>query len=186
MGLPIKNPGDELRADEWNSLVKLATSRYPLSGNDLTPFELKSDKEPGTEAAAYPIKSDGTADTEAETFDVYDQEGGKQWRALGSDTTGSDGARGFARMGSSGHLEIVSMLEQARMCYCTAKIASGSTLSAVDNVVSMDGGQSPVSGSSDELSVSGDFETDDGAAGIIVWDETNDVWRPLDFPCASE
>jgi hypothetical protein len=102
-------------------------------------------------------------------------------RALGYDDTADDqpGARGF--IDSTG--AVVSIQQQAKMCYCQAKISSGNTLAEVDNVVPMDGGQSPVTSSTETLSVSSGFTTNNDAYGIIVWDETADVWRPIDFPC---
>lgn len=72
---------------------------------------------------------------------------------------------------------------RARMCLCSAKIASGHTLETVDGITSMDGGWCPVAASTDTLSVASGFETDDNAAGVIVYDENSNNWRPLDFPC---
>jgi hypothetical protein len=149
------------------------------------PFELKADKTPGTEAAAYPIKSDGTADTEAETFDVYDQEGGKQWRALGSDTTGSDGARGFARMGSSGNLEIVSMLEQAMRVKgtVTAAVSEGDSTFYISSASATDGGQMPGLDQDNELEITNDgYKICSGATVKCELDVSDGTYHPYDAP----
>ena len=75
---------------------------------------------------------------------------------------------------------------RARMCLCSAKITSGTSLSEVDGITSMDHGWCPVESATDTLSVESGFETDDDAVGIIVYDAKNNNWRPLDFPCPSE
>jgi len=111
---------------------------------------------------------------------VYDQIG---FRSLGYDDTaeGQGGAILFVNENNS----VVSGQQQAKMVRCQAIITSGHTLDTVDNVEPMDGGQSPVTSSSATLTMtfSGTYETDNNAWGVATWDETNDVWRPLDFPC---
>jgi hypothetical protein len=72
---------------------------------------------------------------------------------------------------------------RARMCLCQAKISSGHTLATVDTITSMDGGWCPVASATDTLSVDSGFTTDDNAVGVIVYNETTNTWRPLDFPC---
>ena len=72
---------------------------------------------------------------------------------------------------------------RARMCLCQADPTSAPTLDKVDNITSMDGGWAPVAAAADELSVVSGFETDNNAVGVIVYDEKNDNWRALDFPC---
>jgi len=157
-----------------------------LGGDSLTPCELKDDMAPGgTDVEAYPMLADmSDADTSADTILVNDLPGGST-RALGRDTMGETegGAQGWYTAGPDGKNYFIPGKQQAKMCYCLAKIASGNTLSTVDNVVPMDGGQSPVASSSATLSVASGFETNDNAGGVIAWDETNSVWRPLDFPC---
>lgn len=72
---------------------------------------------------------------------------------------------------------------RARMCLCQADNTAGDTLDKVDTVTSMDGGWCPTAAATDELSVTSGFETDVNSVGVIVYDEKNNNWRPLDFPC---
>jgi hypothetical protein len=115
------------------------------------PFVLKGDIVPGTSGAdAYQQKDDGTADTAADTFIVFNQVQGRQWRALGEDTAGSGkGAAGLARMNSAGDYEIVQCQEVARSCMCQLTAAqTGSDASfSVDTITPRDGGQLPVANS---------------------------------------
>jgi hypothetical protein len=165
--------------------IAWAIVRLGPAASGLTPAILKDDCAPDdTDIAAYPVASDGTADEDADELTLDNTHPGN-FRGYGSDHTGFDTTTAAKVLYASinGKNQIVGGKGLAKMCYCQAKIASGNTLATVDNVVPMDGGHSPVASSSTELSVSSGFETDNNAYGIIAWDETNGVWRPLDFPC---
>lgn len=155
--------------------------------SSLVAFILYDDVAPGdTDKNAWPVKDDLTADTSAGKVLLQNTFPGN-FRGYGDAHTGFDAttaARVLAATMPDGKLHIVGGKGMAKMCYCTAKISSGNTLSVVDNVVPMDGGHSPVASSSEELTLSAsEWETDDNAGGIIVWDENSDAWRPVDFPC---
>lgn len=149
------------------------------------PFMLKESLTPGGTADAYPTEPDGTILDDSWYVTVTDTIGDK--RAVGKDDAGegNDGALGLAEVLADGTVAIQNIHQQAKMIYCQAKIASGNTLTVVDHVSPMDGGMSPVTSDTAELTMtySGTWETDDDAWGIAAWDETADVWRPLDFPC---
>ena len=150
------------------------------------PIMLKESLTPGsTDPKAYPTDSTGTILDATWYMEVTDLSG--DLRAIGKDDVASgDGAKGLVEVLGDGTLAIVRIQQRAKMCYCKAKIAAGNIPSTVDNVAPMDGGQNPVDSTADDvtLSVSATgWETDDNANGIIAWDETNDAWRPLDFPC---
>lgn len=181
---PVFNISPTAIGDTWFLIIKTKQGHWIASySSPLIPIILKESLTPGGTADAYVCKSDWTIIDEETpyTIEVTDTIGDK--RALGKDDLSSDPAKGYAVALADGTYAIVEIRQRAKMCYCQAKIASGNTLATVDNVSAMDGGQSPVASSSTELSVSSDFETDNDAYGIIVWDETADVWRPLDFPC---
>ena len=153
----------------------------------LQTFELKEDKTPGTEALAYRLDSTGEADTSADTFYVYDQVGGKQWRALGRDTVTAGGARGVCWTNSqSGNREIVQMAEQAKWCWATTTVAvaTGDATFTVDNVTAGDGGQAPDYDTTLEVSNDPDaYNIPNGTRGKIMWDESSSAWHPFDYRC---
>ena len=156
------------------------------AGGGVKAFLAKESGGPGDTAAAWSLQwNASTGDYDDPTFTddtdltVVDTQNCHRW--VGWDESPGDDVCSMGYCDANGG--IVSVHQQARMCLCQAKIASGNTLATVDNVTPMDGGISPVASSSAELSVTSGFETDDNAVGVIVWDESNDNWRPLDFPC---
>jgi hypothetical protein len=177
-------------ADDENS----TGTEFPIfwihvgGGVSLTAFELKTSLTPWGTASGWKLTFDkeiedyAAPDYESETdIDVTDVQ--QCHRSLGYDDTAEEerGAIGFCDSNGA----VVSIRQQAKMCYCQAKISTGHTLATVDHVVPMDGGQSPVESETEEVSVASGFTTNNDAYGIIAWDETSDTWRPLDFPCSS-
>ena len=170
-----ENEGSGAEGIEW-AIVRLGAD------SDLTPFELKDDITPGgTAIDAYPMLADlSDADDEADTFEVNDGILG-DCRALGRDTkSASNGARGFYTMATDGSKQIVSIQRQAKRCSAilAADAGPGATVN-VDNVVPLDGGQSPVSESSTTLSCTMPpaGRALDNAVCVIEWDETTDAWK---------
>jgi hypothetical protein len=148
---------------------------------DVLRFELKADLEPGGSAYAYQMKADGSdADTEGETLLVYDDSEGNR-RARGRDSTGysgsNHGARGKAWYNDArDRWEIVSLQVLARMCSAktTGQVDRTAVSFTVDNVVPLDDGQSPVSGSSETVLVDNQiakWQTKIAGTGVplIIW-----------------
>jgi len=154
-------------------------------GTLCVPFEMHDDIAPGEVGKdAWHLGDDLARDEDLDKVQVSDGILGDV-RARGSNSTGNGGARGWYTLGANGENQIISIQRQAKMCYCQAKIANGNDLTIVDNVEPMDGGQSPVDAAADELAVEAGFKTHDDAYLIIVWDETNKIWRPSDSSLAT-
>jgi hypothetical protein len=156
------------------------------AANLLGEFELKDDKAPGSSAAAYPLIYDGTADTDADTFDVYDQEGGKQWRALGRDTKTGGGAKGVAKYNlSNGHFEIVQMHEQSRMVCggLGGPLTATTSNQTISSPVAMDGGQLPTTVTADNVYQSKGFAGPSGGRCVALLNETTAHYEFIDVEC---
>lgn len=193
LSYPVFNISKSSIGSTWIPVIRDKSGRWLAIYTEADiHFELKADKVPGTEAAAYPLIDDGSGgeepDTEADTFDVFDQTLGKQWRALGSDTTTTDGARGIARTNPiTGNLEIVQMLEQAKRVIgtATAAVAEGDPTFYIGSVEATDGGQLPTLDGEDELEITNDgYKICNGDEVKCEWHENDQLWHPYDAkPC---
>jgi len=156
-------------------------------GGGLTPAILKDDCAPGdTAIAAYPVASDGTADTSADELSLDNTHPGN-FRGYGADHTGFDETTAAKVVYASilGVNQIVSGQGVALMCRARTKaaVAVGDSSFVVNNVYPMDLGHSPVTSTTDELTVLNcSAKIGININGTIVWDESNDSYRYLDFP----
>jgi hypothetical protein len=160
---------------------------------EIIPFELVGDKVPGAYAEANGIDSSNLADPTV-VFNVSDQTGGRQWRALGSETLSGSGsgssldetpARGICwHNGRSGLYEIIQMREQSRFCCSTLAedigyddTGTASDTITVNDLVPLDGGQVPLT--PDVGYNSRGFTGKAGDYCEWYFDETQDVWELL-------
>jgi hypothetical protein len=184
-------PGDLVIVADWSTDNDANVFRARLGSIEPFSIMMKESIAPGESKLAYPVEPSTT--TELKDYD------GNNWSVTVADTIGDirargkddvaggdgPGALGIAAVLGDGTVAIEGIQQQAKMIYCQAVIASGNTLDTVDHVSPMDGGQSPVDSASDTLTMTyaGTWETDNDAWGVAAWDETADVWRPIDFPC---
>jgi hypothetical protein len=175
------------------ALVRLGFTTGPI------PFMLKESLTPGGTADAYVCKPDGTIIDESTpwTIEVTDTIGDK--RAVGKDDAGAgnDGALGLAEVLGDGTAAIKQIHQRAKRCKCQIDDAGGieATDSSinVDNVTPTDGGMSPVTSSSSDLTVyiqlnpssSGGFSGADNTVCYIEWHEDDDKWYIYEMPCAA-
>jgi hypothetical protein len=148
------------------------------SGDSLRPFELKTDKVRGSPAYAYPLKADGTADTDATPFPVKDQLGGKQWSALGRDTISGGGAQGLARLNAAGDYEIVQMNGRAMwgLAQASTVISAGQPISLQSvSLLQPAGGQLGASPPTTAANIFGQ-EFAYGDVVLILYDEVEAAW----------
>lgn len=156
---------------------------HPLDG--LIPFELYDDVTPGaSDKYVWLLKnSAGTLVRDTDTSKVYVSDGILgDVRAYGSSHSGfTTGAKGFFTPGANGKNQIVSIQRLAKLCTCqlTAAQTGADASFNVDTVVPMDGGQSPVTGSSDTLATYNvrACAGADNAPTLIAWNETTDQWE---------
>ncbi len=149
----------------------------------LMPYILYDDMAPGdSDKAAYPVKSDLTADTVADKNVLVSDGILKTTRAKGSnfysDTT--KGARVWTMIGPDGKNHIVAVNGMAQRCSAILAAAGAPGASVnVDNVVPLDGGQSPVTSSSSTISATMPpaARALDNAVCVIEWDENGDAWK---------
>ena len=131
------------------------------------------------------------ADTSVPKITVYDVPEGNI-RALGSTfMTNSHGARGKAVMGTSGHLEIVSIQQQARrikVTISTGCVSGGATFVPTALAVMDPGGQDPSNGGVSFPTIT-NYSTPIGNASSTTdgikceWDESLGVYLVYDAPC---
>ena len=164
---------------------KIMRARW-LGGNGLTPAILKSDCAPGdTAIAAYPVASDGTADTTATELSLDNTFPGN-CSGRGSDTTGDTATATKVLYASVlGKSQIVTPQFVPRMCWATTnvEVSPGDANFTVIDIATFDGSPPPSDGSMPVRNQPDGYAIANGQRGKIISciEDGVEVWHPFDF-----